>query len=65
MTELQSMLEAANPVPDAGPGSDVSVPPFEDVWSAAQTPCLAGHGPRDRQEADTSSESVGRSHSQA
>jgi hypothetical protein len=38
MTELESMLEAANPAPETGPGSDVSVPPFEDVWSAAQTP---------------------------
>jgi hypothetical protein len=38
MTELDSMLEAANPVPESGPGSDVSVPPFEDVWTAAQTP---------------------------
>ena len=37
MTELESMLEAANPVPETGPGSDVSVQPFEDVWSAAQT----------------------------
>lgn len=38
MTELESMLEAANPVPETGPGSDVSVPRFEDVWSATQTP---------------------------
>lgn len=38
MTDLESMLEAANPVPETGPGSDVSVPPLEDVWSAAQTP---------------------------
>jgi hypothetical protein len=38
MTGIDSMLEAANPVPTAGPGSDVSVPPFEDVWAAAQTP---------------------------
>lgn len=38
MTELDSMLEAANPVPETGPGSEVSVPPFEDVWAASQTP---------------------------
>jgi hypothetical protein len=38
MTELESLLAAANPVPLTGPGSDVSVPPFEDVWAAAQTP---------------------------
>lgn len=38
MTGLESLLEAANPVPETGPGSDVSVPPFEDVWSAAQAP---------------------------
>ena len=38
MTELESMLEAANPVPDTGPGSEISVPPFEEVWAAAQTP---------------------------
>jgi hypothetical protein len=38
MTELESMLEAANPVPETGPGSGVSVPPFEDVWAATQTP---------------------------
>jgi hypothetical protein len=38
MTELESMLEAANPVPETGPGSDVSAPPFEEVWSTAQTP---------------------------
>jgi hypothetical protein len=38
MTELESMLEAANPVPETGAGSDVAVPAFEDVWSAAQTP---------------------------
>ena len=38
MTELESMLEAANPVPETGPGSDVSVPPFENVWAATQTP---------------------------
>jgi hypothetical protein len=50
MTELESMLEAANPVPETGPGSDVSVQPFEDVWSAAQTPVerrlgfLTSHG---------------------
>lgn len=38
MTELESMLEAANPVPETGPGSEVPVPPFEDVWAVAQTP---------------------------
>ncbi len=38
MTELDSMLEASNPVPDTGPGSDVSLPPFGDVWASAQTP---------------------------
>ena len=38
MTELDQMLEAANPVPETGPGSEVSVPPFEQVWAAAQTP---------------------------
>lgn len=38
MTELDSLFESANPIPERGPGSDVSVPPFDDVWAAAQTP---------------------------
>jgi hypothetical protein len=38
MTELDNMIESANPVPDAGPGSDVFVPPFDAVWAIAQAP---------------------------
>jgi hypothetical protein len=38
MNELASMLEAANPVPESGAGSDVFVPRFDEVWAATQTP---------------------------
>lgn len=44
MTELDSLLEGSNPVPQSGPGSEVAVPSFEAVWSAAQ----AGSRPRPR-----------------
>ncbi len=61
MTELESMLEAANPVPETGPGSDVSVPPFEDVWAATQTPVKGRLTIPETAGEDTSGERLGRS----